>query len=185
MSEGKLDVTVDEAQESSPYAMRLVELAKQAGLINIPPYDILLREFFNDHFRTFWVQNNPLKTDYKSETRYSEMVGKVVEEFKTNPDAVVNRLVGEVNRLPITTSMARIPVPISTDNMLRLIVANHPRGLEPYVTYPWSHHEQLVGKFKGESSDDYTGYDPRALMVLRRIHSMEHHAPQPPIQIKK
>ncbi len=177
---GGVDRTVDHSvtpSDETQYANRLHILAEEAGLKNIPQYRALIREFANNHLRPMMRETTPAE---QLDTEYDLAIVQIQAMIDQNPDRVVDLLAAQINKLPITTP--KTPGPIRSDNLLRLLVANHEKGRTG--TYPWSHHQQLVGGFRGSSKDGFATADDRALHVNRLIMNQERPAPQrPPIRI--
>lgn len=173
---GGVDRTVRPLGEAS-YSDRLMLLAEEAGLKNVPPYQELIREFANNHLRQMMRETTaPEQLDKE----YDAAIDQIKSWLDRDPDRIVDLFAAQINQLNIATP--KKPKPIQRDNLLRLLVANHEKGRTG--TYPWSHHQQLVGGFRGSSKDGFATADDRALHVNRLIMNQEHPAPQrPPIRI--
>lgn len=170
-----------ETSIETPYERQLKVLLEEAKLSHVPDYRVLVRNLVNDRLREVMAltHTDPEQLD----TEYNKTVEEIQSTLEKDPDAVVDIVAARINEVPMATKSPAKP--IKTENVLRLLAANNRKG-QP-GQYPWSHHEQLVGAFKGDSKDGYAGYDPRALLVQRMIHNDEAGrattAPQAPIKV--
>lgn len=164
MAEQSAAIDQQEGPKETPYEARLRMIAEEAGLLNVPDYRALVREFTNARLRELMKES--VNDPEQFEAAYNKEIELIEAVLEKNPDTAVDMLVGRINEVPLTAPKSASK-PLVQDNMLRLLVANHEKGKSG--TFPWSHHRQLVDAFGGRSEDGFAGYDPRALFVQRMI----------------